>query len=84
MPRVSSSIVAALDRDRDCSDAFARAMRCGESLAQPPQRGKKTWESEQELWGPARHPHTVGALHEIDEMIFRHTTLTTCAGHDAF
>ena len=39
--------MAALDRERDGSDVFARAMECGESLAQPPQRGKKTWESEQ-------------------------------------
>jgi hypothetical protein len=39
--------VGALDRERDCSDVFARAMECGKSLAQPPQRGKKTWESEQ-------------------------------------
>jgi len=42
--------VAALDRERDCSDGFARAMLCGKSLAQPPQRGKKTWESEQGVW----------------------------------
>ena len=41
--------MAALDRERDCSDVFARAIECGESLAQPPQRGKKTWESEQGL-----------------------------------
>jgi hypothetical protein len=49
---VSSSIVAALGRERDCSDVFARAMECGKSLAQPLQRGKKTWESEQEIWKP--------------------------------
>jgi hypothetical protein len=53
MPRVSSSIVAALDRERDGSDVFARAMECGKSLAQPPQRGKKTWESKQGQYGPA-------------------------------
>ena len=75
--------MAALDRERDGSDVFARAMECGKSLAQPPQRGKKTWESEQGLWGLARHPHTAGTLHEIDEVIFRRTTLTTSAGHDA-
>lgn len=49
-PRVSSSIVAALERERDCSDVFARAIECEESLAQPPQRGKKTWESGQGVW----------------------------------
>ena len=32
---------------------------------------------------PARHPHTFCAFHEIEEVIFRHTTLTTCTGHDA-
>src|ERR1051325_8309625 len=47
MPRASSSIVTALDRTRDCSDVFARAMECGKSLAQASQRGKKTWESKQ-------------------------------------
>jgi protein tyrosine/serine phosphatase len=56
MPRVSSSIVAALDRKRDCSDAFTRAIESGEILAQAPQRGKKTWESEQAL----RKPVTIG------------------------
>jgi hypothetical protein len=35
-------MVADLDRKRDCSDVFARAMESGESLAQAPQRGKKT------------------------------------------
>jgi hypothetical protein len=50
MPRVSSSIVVALERARDCSEVFARAIKCRESLAQPPQRGKKTWESGQGLW----------------------------------
>ena len=66
MPRVSSSIVAALDRDRDCSDAFARAMGCGESLAQPPQRGKKTWESEQGLWKSVEIGRCVsGTSHEL-------------------
>ena len=62
MPRVSSSIVAALDRERDCSDAFARAMGCGESLAQPPQRGKKTWESEQGLWKPVEAGQCVSGI----------------------
>jgi hypothetical protein len=52
MPRVSSSIVVALERARDCSEVFARAIQCGESLAQPPQRGKKTWESGQGLSKP--------------------------------
>jgi len=32
---------------------------------------------------PARQPHTFWALHEIEEVIFRHTTLTACTGHDA-
>jgi len=32
---------------------------------------------------PARYPHTFCTLHEIEEVIFRHTTLTTCTGHDA-
>jgi hypothetical protein len=48
MPRVSSSIVAALDRERDCSDIFARAMECAKSLAHASQHGKKTWEIEQQ------------------------------------
>ena len=48
MPRVSSSIVAALDRVRDCSDIFARAMECAKSLAHASQHGKKTWEIEQQ------------------------------------
>ena len=52
MPRVSSSIVVALERARDCSEVFARAIQCGESLAQPPQRGKKTWENGQGLSKP--------------------------------
>ena len=52
MPRVSSSIVVALERARDCSEVFARAIQYGESLAQPPQRGKKTWESGQGLSKP--------------------------------
>ena len=46
--------MAALDRKRDCSDVFARAMESGEILAQAPQRGKKTWESEQGLWKPVK------------------------------
>ena len=32
---------------------------------------------------PARHPHTFCAFHEIEKVIFCHTTLTTCTGHDA-
>ena len=32
---------------------------------------------------PAHHPQTVGALQEVNAVIFRHTTLTTCAGHTA-
>jgi len=32
---------------------------------------------------PAHHPQTVGALQEVNEVILRHTTLTTCAGHTA-
>jgi len=42
--------VAALERVRDCSEVFTRAIECRESLAQPPQRGKKTWESGRGLW----------------------------------
>ena len=44
--------MVALERARDCSEVFARAIQCGESLAQPPERGKKTWESGQGLSKP--------------------------------
>lgn len=44
--------MVALGRERDGSDVFARAMECGKSLAQALQRGKKTWESKQEIWKP--------------------------------
>ena len=72
MPRVSSSIVAALDRKRDCSDAFARAIECGKSLAQPLQRGKKTWESEQRLWKPVEIGRCVsGMSHELVARLIR-------------
>lgn len=36
--------MAALERERSCSDVFARAIECGESVARPLQRGKKTRE----------------------------------------
>jgi hypothetical protein len=39
----------ALERERSCSDGFARAIECGESVARPLQRGKKTWENRQGL-----------------------------------
>lgn len=42
-------MVADFDRKRVCSDVFARAMGLGESLAQAPQRDKKTWESKQKV-----------------------------------
>ena len=41
--------MAALERERSCSDVFARAIECGESVARPLQRGKKTWENKQGL-----------------------------------
>ena len=45
--------MATLERDRSCSDVFARAIECGESVAWPLQRGKKTWENKQGLWRAA-------------------------------
>ena len=44
-----------LERARSCSDVFARAIECGESVARPLQRGKKTWESKQRLWRLAKN-----------------------------
>lgn len=44
--------MAALDRERDGSDVFARAMGCEKSVAQALQRGKKTWENGRGLWKP--------------------------------
>jgi hypothetical protein len=48
-----------LVRKRDCSDVLARAMESGKSLAQAPQRGKKTWESEQRLRTPVKLDHWI-------------------------
>ena len=54
--------MAALDRERDGSDVFARAMECGKILAQPPQRGKKTWESGQGLRKPVEIGRCVSGI----------------------
>src|SRR5713101_27409 len=63
--------------------ALVRLRRLGHSLSEaiPLHHGVEDISAVEAA--PARYPHTFCTLHEIEEVIFRHTTLTTCTGHDA-